>query len=560
MNSQTFILRLEKGSIEDMDVSGDVSDNSIEHKICEVCGEDLDPDNFFKSDLSQDGHSIKCKKCSRKSYAANALEKIRDYVEPDTPFKKDDLLKQAPNRMQYLDYIWTLQEFNLLTQDEQSDTYTLKPEEVLNAFIEKYGDKKYEIIKTNIISPPKKGSLKKIIKICETCGQKLPISDFYKSSSTEDGFSPKCKDCSRKSHAAKALRELRECVEPGVLFVKDDLLNQCENRIQFLDYLWTLQELDLLQTDEKTGAYVLKSECELNEFMEKYGQKTQENSTSTDEITSDVATSTKKTSETDITNETFVDISADEMPITTIYSNNNSKKSVKLCTTCGQKLPLSNFYKSSSNEDGYVERCKNCDDRTNAAKIMREIQKYFELGKPFTQNELSKKIDNITKAKYYLWTLQEQDLIEYQEKTHTYVLKMEIFEDYKKFIKEEPKELSLDTKSLPLDERDSTNQFDVYDTIQLNNLESKEIIYISNNMGSSNTNIMMKAIVKNENILPTLWGIETLMLSNMKKLFINRYSTNFSETIIDLEIKNESVDEILSILEDENWNNMKKTK
>ena len=69
--------------------------------------------------------------------------------------------------------------------------------------------------------------------------------------------------------------------------------------------------------------------------------------------------------------------------------------------------------------------------------------------------------------------------------------------------------------------------------------------------------MIMKAIVKNENILPTLWGIETMMLSNMKKLFINRYSTNFSEIIIDLEIKNELLNEILNILEDENWNNIK---
>ena len=532
--------------------------NSIEHKICEVCGEDLDHDNFYKSDSSQDGHSIKCKKCSRKSYAANALEKIGDYVEPDTPFKKDDLLKQVPNRMQFLDYIWTLQEQNLLIQDEQKDSYTLKPEEVLNAFIGKYGDKKYEIIKTNIVSPPKKGSLKKIIKTCETCGKKLPISDFYKSTSTEDGFSPKCKDCSRKSHAAKALSELRECIEPGALFFKDDLLNQCENKTQFLDYLWTLQELDLLQTDEKTDAYILKSESELNEFMEKYGQKTPKTSTSIDEITSEVATSANKTPEIDIsTNETLIGISEDEMPITTIYSNNNSKKSSKLCKTCGQKLPLSNFYKSSSNEDGYVERCKNCDDKTNAAKIMIEIQKYFEFGKPFTQNELSKKLDNITKAKYYLWTLQEQDLIRYQEKTDTYILEKDKFEDYKKFIKEKPKELPLETTSLTLDERDSTNPVEIYDTTQINNLESKEIIYISKDMGSSYTNMMMKAIVKNENILPTLWGIETMMLLNMKKLFINRYSSNFSEIIIDLEIKSELVNEILNILEDENWNNIK---
>ena len=70
----------------------------------------------------------------------------------------------------------------------------------------------------------------------------------------------------------------------------------------------------------------------------------------------------------------------------------------------------------------------------------------------------------------------------------------------------------------------------------------------------------MKAMVKNENILSTLWGIETIMLLNLKKLLITPNLNNFSEIIIDLEIKDESLNEILSILEDENWNNISSNK
>ena len=66
----------------------------------------------------------------------------------------------------------------------------------------------------------------------------------------------------------------------------------------------------------------------------------------------------------------------------------------------------------------------------------------------------------------------------------------------------------------------------------------------------------MKAIIENENILPTLLGIEPIISSNMKKLLINRYKDNFSEIIIDLEINNESLDEILNSLEYENWKNI----
>jgi hypothetical protein len=543
-----------EGSNRKDNISGDVSNKSINNKICKVCGVDLDIKNFYKSDSSKDGYSVKCKGCIRKSYATNALKTMLDYIEPDTFFKKEDLLKQVPNRMQFLDYIWTLQELNLLTQVEQTDSYKLKRENELNKFIERYSDKNLEILDS-----PKPDVVKKVIKViktCETCSKKLPISTFYKSTTTEDGYSNKCKECSRKSHAAIALSELMKCVEPGILFFKEDLLNQCENRMQFLDYLWTLQELDLLKNDEDSDAYILKSEKELDEFIDKYGKPKE--TLELDDNISEVSMSNNKTLELDLMKDktSKVTISDDEVLTTTNSLNNNIKKPVKSCAVCGQKLPLSNFYKSSSNEDGHVEKCKKCSDKINATKILNEIQKYIEIGKPFTQNELSKKIGNPTKAKYYLWTLLEQDLIKYQEKTETYILELDNLKDDKHFQQEKPKELSSETSSINHEKTSFTTPSEIYNGIQMDNEDNKEIIYISNNTGSMYTNIMMKAIVTNENILPTLWGIETIMLSNMKKLLITRNLTNFSEIIIDLEIKNESLNKILGILEDENWNNI----
>ncbi len=133
-----------------------ISDKPIKNKICKVCGLDLDSSNFCKNDSSQDGFSIKCKKCSRKSYAVTALEKIEDYVELDIPFKKDDILNQVPNRTQFLDYIWTLQEFNLLIEDEQLNTYILKPQKELTEFIKKYGNKIEEVLIKTESTPSKK--------------------------------------------------------------------------------------------------------------------------------------------------------------------------------------------------------------------------------------------------------------------------------------------------------------------------------------------------------------------------------------------------------------------
>lgn len=161
-------------------VSNVITDKPVTHKICKICELDVDSANFFKDESSKDGLSSECKKCSRKSYAVNALEKIEDYVEHDTPFKKEDILKQVPNRMQFLDYIWTLQEFNLLTEDEKLEAYILKPQKELNDFKEKYGDKKQEVSeKTEIkLASPNNEPIKKVVKTCEICGKKLPISDL----------------------------------------------------------------------------------------------------------------------------------------------------------------------------------------------------------------------------------------------------------------------------------------------------------------------------------------------------------------------------------------------
>ncbi len=56
----------------------------------------------------------------------------------------------------------------------------------------------------------------------------------------------------------------------------------------------------------------------------------------------------------------------------------------------------------------------------------------------------------------------------------------------------------------------------VNDDIQLENPICKEIIYISKNKGSITT-IIMKAIVQNENILPSLIGLETIISITYEK-------------------------------------------
>ena len=233
-----------------------------------------------------------------------------------------------------------------------------------------------------------------MVKECRSCGQKMSISKFYKSSTSEDGHSDKCKDCSRKSYAAKALIELRTFTEPGVIFYKEDVLNQCENRIQFLDYLWTMQELDLLKYDENNDSYLLKDEGTLDDFIDKYGDK-----------------------------------------VNSQKSSSNKIKTFKECESCGQKLPISKFYKLSSNEDGFNSKCKDCSQKNNAKQVLIEIRDLIEPGIPFTKDEVLKEVNDPTKANYYIWTLQEEDLVKYDEKNDHYILQInDKLEDYKKLM------------------------------------------------------------------------------------------------------------------------------
>ena len=80
---------------------------------------------------------------------------------------------------------------------------------------------------------------------CDICGSELSETDRMI-----------CKDCSRKAYAAKALVEIRKYVEPDVSFKRTDILPLLDNKVQFLDYIWTLDELDLLERLD-TDEYIL---------------------------------------------------------------------------------------------------------------------------------------------------------------------------------------------------------------------------------------------------------------------------------------------------------------
>lgn len=498
-------------------------------KVCDICSVKLDLDNFYKSKDAPDGLSDKCKVCSRKAHAAKAIEETRKFVDPDTPFNKEDLLKESGNRMVFLDYFWTLQEFDLLDEDKKPDFYLLKGEKELNKFVTKYGEKSEPFISKPSPEETEKKTTPKLAKICQICRETLPISNFYKSPSSEDGYSDKCKECSRKSYAARALNALLECVEPGVFFYKKDLLDQCENQLQFRDYFWTLQELDLLEYNEKTDLYNLQKEEIVTQFLNKYGETPQ-----------------KEKIEDIIDEKPVEDKTPIEIPIENPFEEEKTQKDLKICVSCGKSLPISNFYKSSYNVDGLVDSCKTCADNNNAAKILKEMENHVDIGVPFTKKELIEKLDNETKANYYIWTLQEQDVISYTERTNTYILEdNEKFRIYKDIIKTEKETKKEPPKTIKVEKTDVKNSH--------KGLDCKEIIYISNNDGSVTSNLIIKGIIENVSLIDTLNSLKGLIESNTNKIFVNQHLNNYFELIVDLNLKKESVDEALILLRDQNW-------
>ena len=60
-------------------------------------------------------------------------------------------------------------------------------------------------------------------KKCSCCGKELPVSEFYKNSSSKDGYRSKCKSCDRAS-------KLEKDAKKKDMTIKDQLLELLNSR------------------------------------------------------------------------------------------------------------------------------------------------------------------------------------------------------------------------------------------------------------------------------------------------------------------------------------------
>ncbi len=411
-------------------------------------------------------------------------------------------------------YLQLLIKYELVTE-LKSGTYLFKPEGELRKF-----KAKYDKIINNKETPIKLDTKPKNTKICIICNHSLPFSKFFKSDDSEDGYSEKCKECSRKSYAVKALNELKKIVDVDSLFYKKDLLKLVENRTQYLDYIWTLQEFDLLEHDEKSDSYIFKPQKELDKFIEKYEDKLAK----------------KEILETPT-----------EKPI---------KKITKTCDICGKSLPISKFYKSSTSEDGFSNKCKECSEKATAANILSEIQKFVKIKDSFTKKKLLKNIENPAMIDYYIWTLQEQDLIKYQDKSDTYKINESKIMDYMPFLPENLRKGPVEIEAISDEPIDTINTENIDSPVEneLKGACKKEIIYISEKNGNAVRNLILKGIIRKEEIFTTIKGLQSIIL-DQNKILISKFNENLSDIMMELEIKNESLDHVLKALENEKWKN-----
>ena len=223
-------------------------------KICKICG------RKFSKKRTKDI----CKRCEKKQYASKIILKLLKIIKPEIPFKKDDLKSLNLEEFQIKDYIWTLKEFNLIT--ERNNKYQLKNKKTLRKFIEKSGIEIDEL--------PSVESENSLHKTCKKCGKTLlKNTDFFKSETTPDGYEDNCKDCKKLISAADYLKEISEYIDFDGEFSEEDLKPYFKDPFKLQAKLWLLIENDLVKKNFEENTYVLTDEKTANDFLEKYWEE-----------------------------------------------------------------------------------------------------------------------------------------------------------------------------------------------------------------------------------------------------------------------------------------------
>jgi len=228
--------------------------NEIKKEVCENCGAEL-PLNSSK---------LICKSCERKKHAIKILKELLEIhgLKPNDKFQINDLKEIGFNKTKANDYIWTLEENNLVDKDNYSKKYSLKDMDTLQGFIgenSNFGEK-IEINKDTTTKD-------KLYRTCPACKKNLPASNFHKNS---EGLSKYCKACTKKMNAIKSLDRILKFSHLNEYFSQDDLKSVYPDKFILNNDIWVLQENDLI-TSVNTNKFSFNNE-NINNLLNKYGK------------------------------------------------------------------------------------------------------------------------------------------------------------------------------------------------------------------------------------------------------------------------------------------------
>lgn len=259
-NNDSYIESKEnESSFNDSNIQSDSSNEDSkksDESRCATCGKTLP--NDYKKD--------KCKTCQRKEYLSKIIKDMLSHIDPEVEFTMEDFKKIGYTDLRIKDYVWTLQEFDLIDKTSE-DKYCLKSEDILKQHILPYSDSKSE----DEIPEDEKDNVEKLSKTCSVCGKTFSISHFHKSKKSQDGYEDYCKSCKKQVKAADYAEYLLRYVKPEQEFGIDEMQKNYPAREILYGQIWSLQEFGLI--NQKGDNYALVDEETLRKFMDSYLQE-----------------------------------------------------------------------------------------------------------------------------------------------------------------------------------------------------------------------------------------------------------------------------------------------
>lgn len=339
----------------------------IKNPTCKVCGKKLD--RWSKNEA--------CRDCNKMIHACTILINLRNII-GELGFRKKDLEGFGYNTIEANDAIWTLQTYDLLKEKE--GLFYLEDYDKIEEFEKEW--KEY-------VDPEKiKNTGKIFFKTCKACGKNKKVSEFAKSRKTIDNYNDFCKDCNKKIITAKNLIEIMKHMNPLEEFSLSDLEVYYPEEFLRMGIIYSLQDNDLLE--QKGELYRLKQKYILEEFLNKWGRFTEDNTISYDE-------------------EVFTE-----------HMEKYIKEATKMCEICGTET------KSKNNI------CKSCKNKIHACKLLIGLLDEIDFKEEFNKDSLINLGYNKMESLDIIWTLKENKLIKKEE--NNYVL--EDISDLENFIGE----------------------------------------------------------------------------------------------------------------------------